>query len=73
MKIIIMAILILLIAVIILIKINRKQSEKNKELKENLEVLEKIYEKTKKINTGDRATDFNNSLELLNQYSNRKD
>lgn len=63
---------ILLIALAISIKINIKQSEDKKQLKNKINKLEAINEKMSKINTGDVKSDFNNSIELLHNYANRK-
>lgn len=63
---------ILLIALAISIKINIKQSEDKKQLKNKINKLEVINEKMSKINTGDVKSDFNNSIELLHNYANRK-
>ena len=63
---------ILLLALTISIKINIKQSEDKKQLKDKINKLEAINEKMSKINTGDVKSDFNESIELLHNYANNK-
>ena len=66
-------ILILIAALVISIKINIKQSKDKKILESTLETMEKINAKTKKIwNAKDDSAKFNASLDILQDYSNRK-
>lgn len=71
MKMLLCTSLVLIGALFISIKINIKQSKDNKQLKNALKTMENIYEKTKKINSGNIANDFNNSINILHEYSKR--
>lgn len=68
----IIAILVLIGALFVSVKINIKQSKDKKQLKNSLKMMENIYEKTEKINSGNINDDFNESLNILSDYSNRK-
>ena len=68
----IIAILILIGALFISIKINIKQSKDKKQLKNTIDALEAINEKVAKINSGDIKSDFNESLNILSNYANKK-
>lgn len=69
---IVIAILVLIGALFASVKINIKQSKDKKQLKNTLKTMENIYEKTEKINSGNTNNDFNESLNILSDYSNRK-
>lgn len=69
---IVIAILVLIGALFVSVKINIKQSKDKKQLKNSLKMMENIYEKTEKINSGNINNDFNESLNILSDYSNRK-
>lgn len=71
-KLLIIAVLLLLATVIVLIKIDRKQSTKIKELQNEIEKEHRIEKQKDKINTSDDVTNFNNSLDLLQNYSERR-
>ena len=71
-KILLLVSLILLIALIISIKINIEQSKDKKQLKNSLKIMENIYEKTEKINSGNINDDFNESINILSDYANKK-
>ena len=69
---IVIVILVLIGALFVSVKINLKQSKDKKQLKNTLKTMENIYEKTEKINSGNINDDFNESLNILSDYSNRK-
>lgn len=71
-KYLIIAVLILIVFAILSIKINFAQGKKNKELKKELEKNERIEKQKEKVNTHDNSTDFNNSINVLQNYSKRK-
>lgn len=71
-KYLIIAVLILIVFAILSIKINFAQGKKNKELKKELEKNERIEKQKEKVNTHDNSTDFNNSINVLQEYSKRK-
>lgn len=71
-KFLIIAVLILIVFAILSIKINFAQGKKNKELKKELEKNERIEKQKEKVNTHDNSTDFNNSINVLQEYSKRK-
>lgn len=71
-KYLIIAVLILIVFAILSVKINFAQGKKNKELKKELEKNERIEKQKEKVNTHDNSTDFNNSINLLQNYSKRK-
>ena len=71
-KYLIIAVLILIVFAILSVKINFAQGKKNKKLKKELEKNERIEKQKEKVNTHDNSTDFNNSINLLQNYSKRK-
>ena len=71
-KILLLVSLISIAALIISVRINLKQSEDKKQLKNSLKIMENIYEKTEKINSGNINDDFNESLNILHDYANKK-
>lgn len=71
-KYLIIAVLIFIVFAILSIKINFAQGKKNKELKKELEKNERIEKQKEKVNTHDNSTDFNNSINVLQEYSKRK-
>lgn len=71
-KYLIIAVLMLIVFAILSIKINFAQGKKNKELKKELEKNERIEKQKEKVNTHDNSTDFNNSINVLQEYSKRK-
>lgn len=71
-KYLIIAVLILIVFAILSVKINFAQGKKNKELKKELEKNERIEKQKEKVNTHDNSTDFNNSINVLQEYSKRK-
>lgn len=71
-KYLIIAVLILIFFAILSVKINFAQGKKNKELKKELEKNERIEKQKEKVNTHDNSTDFNNSINVLQEYSKRK-
>lgn len=71
-KYLIIAVLILIVFAILSVKINFVQGKKNKELKKELKKNESIEKQKEKINTHNNNTDFNNSINVLQEYSKRK-
>lgn len=71
-KYLIIAVLILIVFAILSVKINFAQGKKNKELKKELKKNESIKKQKEKINTHNNSTDFNNSVNVLQNYSKRK-
>lgn len=65
-------ILILLMALIVAIQIATAQRKTIKQLKAELQKEQKIAKQKEKIHTGDNNADFNNSIELLQDYSNKR-
>ena len=65
-------ILILLMALIVAIQIATAQRKTIKQLKAELQKEQKIAKQKEKIHTGDNNADFNNSIKLLQNYSNKR-
>lgn len=72
MKYLIISLVGLLIAFIILMKIAISQNDKIAQLKNELKKEKKIEKQKEKINSGDVQSDFNESINILSDYSNRK-
>ena len=69
----VIGVLILIAALVVSIKINIKQSKDKKILESTLKTMEKINAKTEKIwNAKDDSAKFDASLDILQEYSNRK-
>jgi uncharacterized membrane-anchored protein YhcB (DUF1043 family) len=72
MKYLIIAILILLGVAVISIRLNIKQNKTNKQLKQELEKEAQIEKQKDKIHSGNDTTNFDNSLNILSEYSEKR-
>lgn len=75
MKVILMLILAFIVAVLVCIFCVKKIQKLDKEIEElenELKRKTKIAEQKEKINTGDVESDFNASIELLQNYSDKR-
>lgn len=70
----ILGVIILILAAVVYLLVNKgaKQKKKIKELERRLEIEETIKEKTKKIRTTNNTANFNNSIDILQNYSKNK-
>lgn len=72
MKYLIIAILVLLGVTVISIRINIKQNKTNKQLKKELQKEAQIEKQKDKIHSGNDTTNFDNSLDILSEYSKKR-
>ena len=66
----------LIFLVIIFVTQYIKEKKKNKEYKNKEEIIKKVQKEKKqvfeKVNTGNNKSDFDNSINILHEYSSRR-
>lgn len=70
--ILILALIVVVLVCIFCVKKIQKLDKEIEELENELKRKTKIAEQKEKINTGDIQSDFNNSIELLQNYSDKR-